>query len=97
MAMRRAIDLIKVFAKPATVVLTFCPPTAKEITDTEAAVDALGASLCPVRIGTRVAYSRAQQTGRAAQEIEPHGKAAFEIDMLYRYTLKHLYQKQGGI
>jgi chromosome partitioning protein len=93
MAMRRTVDLIKVFAKPSAVVLTFCPPTGKEVTDTEAAVDALGASLCPVRIGTRVAYSRAQQTGRAAQEIEPHGKAALEIETLYRYTLTHIYQQ----
>lgn len=91
MAMGRTLDLIKVFAKPAAVVLTFCPPGGKEITDTEAAVDALGAFLCPVRIGARVAYSRAQQTGRAAQEIEPHGKAAHEIAQLYRYTLSHLH------
>jgi chromosome partitioning protein len=92
MATSRTIDLIKVFAKPAVVVLTFCPPMGKEIEDTEAAVAALGALLCPVRIGQRVVYSRAQQKGRAAQEIDARGKAAVEIDKLYRYTLKHLYQ-----
>jgi chromosome partitioning protein len=96
MAMRRTLELIKVFVKPAVVVLTFCPPTGKEIEDTAAAVDALGASLCPVRIGARVAYSRAQQTGMAAQEIDARGKAALEIESLYRYTLKHLYQGRGG-
>jgi chromosome partitioning protein len=77
------------------VVLTFCPPTGREIDDTEAAVRALGAELCSVRIGTRIAYSRAQQSGQAAQELDPQGKAATEISALYRYTLKHLYQEIG--
>lgn len=94
MAMTRTIDLIKAFAKPAAVVLTFCPPAGKEIEDTEAAVGTLAAELCPVRIGQRIAFSRAQQTGQAAQEIEPQGKAAAEILNLYRYTLRHLYTKE---
>lgn len=91
MAMTRTIELIQAFRKSAAVVLTFCPPTGKEIDDTEAAVRALGAELCPVRIGTRIAFSRAQQSGLAAQELEPHGKAAAEVRDLYVYTLQHLY------
>lgn len=95
MAMTRTIELIKTFQKQAAVVLTFCPPSSKEIDDTEAAVRALGAKLCPVRIGTRIAYSRAQQSGLAAQELEPQGKAAAEISKLYAYTRQHLYLKEA--
>ena len=94
MAMTRTIDLIKAFHKQAAVVLTFCPPAGKEIDDTEAAVRALRAELCPVRIGTRIAYSRAQQSGLAAQELDPHGKAAAEIQDLYVYTHQHLYREE---
>jgi chromosome partitioning protein len=94
LAMTRTIDLIKAFQKQAAVVLTFCPPAGKEIDDTEAAVRALEAELCPVRIGTRIAYSRAQQSGLAAQELDPHGKAATEIQDLYVYTHQHLYRKE---
>jgi chromosome partitioning protein len=94
MAMTRTIELIKAFDKQATVVLTFCPPTGKEVDDTETAVRALDVDLCPVHIGQRIAYSRAQQNGQAAQEIEPGGKAAGEIQHLYRYTLQHLYQTE---
>ena len=93
MAMTRTIELIRNFQRPAAVVLTFCPPSGKEIDDTEAAVRALGADLCPVRIGARIAYSRAQQSGLAAQELDPQGKAATEISELYRYTLQRLYQE----
>jgi chromosome partitioning protein len=50
----------------------------------------LGAELCPVRIGSRIAYSRAQQTGQAAQEIDPDGKAALEIKELYAYVCMNL-------
>jgi chromosome partitioning protein len=95
MAMTRTIELIKAFQKQAAVVLTFCPPTGKEIDDTEAAVRALGAELCPVRIGARIAYSRAQQSGLAAQELEPQSKAAAEIGELYAYTHQHLHREKA--
>ncbi len=94
MAMTRTIDLIKAFQKQAAVVLTFCPPAGKEIDDTEVAVRALEAELCPVRIGARIAYSRAQQSGLAAQELDPHGKAAAEIRDLYLYTHRQLYREE---
>lgn len=93
MAMTRTLELIRTFQRRAAVVLTFCPPSGKEIDDTEGAIRALGAELCPVRIGTRIAYSRAQQSGQAAQEIDPQGKAAREVQKLYRYTHKHIYQE----
>jgi chromosome partitioning protein len=95
MAMTRTVELIKAFQKPAAVVLTFCPPAGREVDDTETAIKALNVMLCPVRIGQRIAYSRAQQTGLSAQEIEPGGKAAGEIGDLYVYTHKHLYRAKG--
>lgn len=90
MAMTKTIDLVKHYGKPAAVVLTFCPPAGRELADTEAAIRQLGAALCPARIGNRIAFSRAQQTGLAAQELEPDGKAAEEIRQLYKYTCIHL-------
>jgi chromosome partitioning protein len=86
MAMTKTLALVRYYGKPAAVVLTFCPPAGRELSDTEEAVHKLGALLCPVRIGNRIAFSRAQQTGLAAQEYEPGGKAAEEIERLYEYT-----------
>jgi CobQ/CobB/MinD/ParA nucleotide binding domain len=79
MAMSRTLELVRHYHKPSVVVLTFCPVQGREIADTEDAVRQLGAELSPVRIHHRVAYSRAQQTGQTAQELEPGGKAADEI------------------
>lgn len=86
MAMQRTLELLKGYDRPHGVVLTFCPPTGREISDAVTVIRQLGSDLCPVRIGQRIVYSRAQQTGRAAQELEPEGKAASEIAKLYDYA-----------
>jgi chromosome partitioning protein len=93
-AMTRTVDLIKAFSRRAAVVLTFCPPVGKELEDAEEAVTQLGIEICPVRIGSRVAYSRAQQSGEVAQEYEPQGKAAEEIKHLYEYMCIHTAEDQ---
>ena len=90
MAMTKTLELVRHYGKSAAVVMTFCPPAGREVTDTEEAVRQLGAVLCPVRLHSRVAYSRAQQTGQTAQELEPGGKAAEEIERLYAYVCIHL-------
>lgn len=92
MAMTRTLELVRHYQKPAAIVLTFCPPSGKELTDTEETIRQLGAALCPVRIGNRIAFSRAQQTGLAAQEFNPDSKAAEEIRQLYAYARIHLYE-----
>ena len=93
-AMTRTVDLIKAFSRRAAVVLTFCPPVGKELEDAEEAVTQLGIEICPVRIGSRIAYSRAQQSGEVAQEYEPQGKAAEEIKHLYEYMCIHTAEDQ---
>jgi len=92
MAMTKTLELVGHYRRPSAVVLTFCPIQGREIADTEAAVQQLGATISPVRIHNRVAYSRAQQTGLTAQEFEPDGKAAEEIKQLYAYACMHLFK-----
>lgn len=92
-AMTRTVELIKAFSKRAAVVLTFCPPVGKELEEAQEAVSQLDIELCPVRIGSRIAFSRAQQSGQAAQEYEPQGKAAEEIKQLYEYIRIHVGER----
>jgi chromosome partitioning protein len=89
-AMTRTVELIKAFSKRAAVVLTFCPPVGKELEEAQEAVSHLDIELCPVRIGSRIAFSRAQQSGQTAQEYEPQGRAAEEIKQLYEYVRIHV-------
>lgn len=89
-AMTRTVELIKAFSKRAAVVMTFCPPVGKELEEAQEAVSQLDIDLCPVRIGNRIAFSRAQQSGQTAQEYEQQGKAAEEVKQLYEYMCIHV-------
>jgi chromosome partitioning protein len=91
MAMTKTLELVGHYGKPSVVILTFCPTQGREIRDTEEAVAQLGAKMAPVRIHQRVAYSRAQQTGLTAQEFETDGKAANELQRLWKFVCIHLW------
>ena len=54
------------------------------------AVAALGATVCPTRLVHRVAFARALVSGLTAQELEPGGKAAREIEQLHAYICEHM-------
>ena len=41
--------------------------------------------ICPVRLGHGIAFARALITGLAAQEFEPAGRAAQEIELLHTF------------
>lgn len=82
--------------KRPAVVLTFCPATGSEATEAEGIINGMGADLVPVRIHNRKAYARAQIDGLTAQEFEPSGKAAAEIESLYEYMDISLYGEKNG-
>jgi chromosome partitioning protein len=91
MSMIHTINIVKQQNKPFSIVLTFVPPSGQETNDAVTAVSELNANICPVQIGNRKAYFRAQSEGKAVQEFEPNGKAADEIQRLYAYTCIKLY------
>lgn len=94
-AMTQTVRLAQQMGKRATVVLTFCPPIGAEVEQARDIVAQLKADLVPVAIHLRKAYARAQQDGQTAQEYEPTGKAAAEIQSLYDYSRIGLYGKEA--
>ena len=94
MSMTHTLDVVKEQKKPFSVVLTFVPPQGQETKDAMAAIEELGAAVCPVTIGNRKAFFRAQGSGQAVQEFEPSGAAAEEIQKLYTYTRIALYKDE---
>lgn len=93
MSMMQTIELVRQVDTPFSVVLTFVPPQGQETSDAMAMAGKLAAAICPVTIGNRKSYFRAQGEGLAVQEYEPDGKAAREIERLFQYTCAHLYDK----
>lgn len=94
-SMTETIKAVQQQDKPLAIVLNMIAPTGVENTDAFDAAQVLGVDICPVTIGNRKAFFRSQSEGLAAQEFEPNGKAAEEIQALYKYTCIHLYKKQS--
>ena len=94
MSMVKTLELVSHYGKPAAVVLTFCPVQGREVVEMEASIRKLGATVAPVRMHHRIAHPRAQQTGLTAQEFEPDGKAADEIQRLWVYARMNLWSKR---
>lgn len=85
MSMTHTLDVVRQLDRPFAVILTFVPPQGQETEDARKAIEELGATVCPVTIGNRKAFFRAQSAGQAVQEFEPAGIAAAEIKSLYKY------------
>ena len=90
-AMRKTADLLRLVKVPAIAVLNGVPSFGTVADEAaEMISEALGLPVCPVRIGDRVAYSRCLISGQVAQEVEPKGKAAGEVEQLHMWTCEQL-------
>jgi chromosome partitioning protein len=82
-AMRKTADLLNYLKKPTFAVLNEVAPQGTVADEAAKAITAqFGMPVCPIRLGQRVAFNRCLLTGQTAQEYEPDGKAAQEIDSL---------------
>jgi chromosome partitioning protein len=88
-AMRKTADILHFVKKPTFAVLNEVTPI-KLVADQaeKAIVNQFGLDVCPVRIGLRVAFNRCLLAGQTAQEYEPSGKAADEIEALAKWVSK---------
>jgi chromosome partitioning protein len=89
-AIGSTIDLAKLAGKPAAVVLNTVPPRGSLGEEAKQAVLGYGVGIAPVTVGQRAAFQHALTAGLAAQEYEPHGKAAEEITQLYMWTCEQV-------
>ena len=90
----QTVQTIKQVGSRYALVLTFVPPQGRETDEAKDIAAQLGSNFCPVLIGNRKAFFRAQSSGLAVQEFEPDGKAAEEIKALYNYVTVELANQQ---
>ncbi|WP_058557622.1 ParA family protein [Thiohalocapsa sp. ML1] len=81
--------LVAGLSVPAEIVLNACPPPllgheTRIVAEAREALGAYPVSVCPVAVSQRAAFSHALIDGHAVVEFEAHGKAAAEIDALWR-------------
>ena len=98
-AISNTLDLVRAKGTPLYVVMNAIAPQGREAVEAAEAIADLGAPVCPVRLVSRVAFSRSIITGLTAQEFEPEGKAAQEISQLHTFMnarVKKFTRKQKG-
>jgi chromosome partitioning protein len=66
-------------------VLNAVPPRGSLQDEAEQAIASYGVPVAPIHLGQRAAFSHALTAGQTAQEYEPNGKAADEVQQLYMW------------
>lgn len=89
-AIADTLNIARIAATPASVVLNACPHTGSLRIEAEKALEKLGASLAPVAIGNRAAFVHALSQGKGLIEYDPTCPASRELKRLYLYTSKQL-------
>ena len=84
------IDLVSIAKKNAAVVLNAVPPLGSLGDEAEASLKELGVEVCPVQVHQRIAFVHSQNSGKAALEYDPEGKATQEIKDLYKWVKRRL-------
>ena len=82
-------DLLRVAGNPLSFVLLnrIEPGATKQFDEARGMVErAFGLRVCPFFLSQLRAYENALETGRAAQELDPKGKTAAELESLYLFT-----------
>ena len=85
------LELIKHAGNQAVAaILNGVPPRGTKGEQASDVIKSLGIAVCPAVLGYRTAYSDAGAIGQSAQEYDPNGKAAAEIEQVYKFVSKLL-------
>jgi chromosome partitioning protein len=94
LALGRTLDLCRLAGKRPIVVLNAIRPgSLKAVDDARELLADMDCDLAPVVLHERADFRAASVAARSAQEIDPTGKAASEIEELYRWTMQQLESK----
>ena len=89
-AIGASIDLIRISEKPGAVVINAAPVANPLTSQARAAITDYGVNACPVVVHQRIEHVHAFTSGLSATESAPSGKAAAEINELFKWI-------QGGV
>jgi chromosome partitioning protein len=82
-AIKTTLTLAQIAQKPSFVILNAVPPRSGIGREAAGGLEGQGAQVAPVMLCQRAAFAHGVIDGRTAQEFEPGGKAAEEIERLY--------------
>ena len=79
---------------PSLVILNAVPAQGRRQDEARAAIEEMGLAVCPFVVTQRAAFGDAPTLGLGVTEYEPAGKAAVEINKVYKF-IKQLLHKSG--
>ena len=82
-AIRATLTLTQIAQKPSFVVLNAAPPRSGIGREAAEGLEGQGVQVAPIIMSQRAAFAHGVIDGRTAQEFEPGGKAAEEVERLY--------------
>lgn len=95
-ALEPIVDLVAMTKTPAFVLFNAVPAGAKVlVAEAEKTATTLGLAICPVTLGERAAFHRSSAKGETAAEIEAEGKAAKEVEKLWKWLRKQLAKAEA--
>jgi len=94
-AIGTTLNLADVAGKPAFVLLNAVPPQGRVGEEARSALASNGVLVAEPVLHHLVAFSHAVNDGRSAQEFDPKGKAAIEINVLFEWVCKHANIQAG--
>jgi len=89
-AIHSSIEIARLAKKPFFVVVNAVPPRGALGAEAKAAIANYDATVAPEHLSMRAAYYHCLVNGQAAQEYEPHGRAAEEATKLYKWIRKQV-------
>jgi chromosome partitioning protein len=95
-AIQATLTLAELARKPSYVVLNAIPPRSGIGREAAEGLTAQGARVAPAMLSQRAAFAHGVIDGRTAQEFEPGGKAAEEIETLYTWLCGTVGMSTGG-
>lgn len=94
-AIGTTLNLAAVAGKPAYVLLNAVPPAGKVGEEARLALRRGGVDVATPCLHQLVAFAHAVNDGRTAQEFDPKGKAAAEVEALFAWVRKHTNMQTG--
>jgi chromosome partitioning protein len=89
-AIAASVNVAKAARKPAAFILNACDARIPEVMEARNVLARHGLQVAPIDIGQRVPFARAVASGLSVTEFDAKGKAAQEIDALWRWIKKQL-------
>ncbi|MCE2403267.1 AAA family ATPase [Candidatus Poribacteria bacterium] len=89
-AIGATVEIARLADVPAIVILNAVPARSTLADEARAAINTYQIETAPCQLGQRIAFVHSLTAGLTAQEYEPKGKAANEINALYTYIEKKI-------